>query len=130
MTEAPQTASEQIATPREKGGVLWRPVVALLLLLLPLAYFFPAVQGKVTLVPGDGWTQIFGIRFLIGQILRQGQLPFWNPYIFAGMPLLASLQPGALYPPTWLAAVLSAKLATNVIVVLTYHLALIGTYLF
>jgi hypothetical protein len=127
MTEAPQTVS---APPREKGGALWRVVSALILLALPLIYFFPAVQSKVTLSPGDGWTQIFGIRVLLGQLLRAGQLPLWNPFIFAGMPLLASIQPGTLYPPNWLAAILSAKTAVNVIVILTYHIALIGTYLF
>jgi hypothetical protein len=109
---------------------LARTVVALTLVLLPLAYFFPAVLGKVTLAPGDGWTQIFGIRILIGQMIAQGEWPLWNPYIFAGMPLLASIQPGALYPPTWLFAVLSPQWAMNLLVLTTYHLALIGTYLF
>ncbi len=100
------------------------------LLLLPLIYFFPAVMGKVTLAPGDGWTQILGIRILIGQMLAQGELPLWNPYIFAGMPLLASIQPGVVYPPTWLFAVLSPQVAMNVLVLTTYHLSLFGTYMF
>lgn len=104
--------------------------VAVMLVLLPLIYFFPAVLGKVTLAPGDGWSQIFGIRILIGQMLAHGELPLWNPYIFAGMPLLASIQPGALYPPTWLFALLSPQTAMNLLVLTTYHLALVGTYLF
>lgn len=117
-------------TPVANSDRLARIVVALTLLLLPLIYFFPAVLGKVTLAPGDGWSQIFGIRFLIGRMLASGELPLWNPYIFAGMPLLASIQPGALYPPTWLFAVLSPQLAMNVLVLTTYHLALFGTYLY
>ncbi|MDX2043629.1 MAG: YfhO family protein [Acidobacteriota bacterium] len=107
-----------------------RIVVALTLVLLPLVYFFPAVLGKVTLAPGDGWTQILGIRVLIGQMLANGELPLWNPYIFAGMPLLASIQPGALYPPTWFFAVFSPQTAMNLLVLTTYHVALFGTYLF
>lgn len=107
-----------------------RLAVALTLFVSPLVYFFPAVLGKVTLSPGDGWTQIIGIRILIGQMLARGELPLWNPYIFAGMPLLASIQPGALYPPTWLFAVLSPQMAMNVLVLTTYHLALVGTYLY
>lgn len=107
-----------------------RLIVAVLLALLPLIYFYPAVLGQVTLAPGDGWTQIFGIRILVGRMLAAGQLPLWNPYIFAGMPLLASLQPGALYPPTWLFALLSPQAAMNLMVLTTYHLALIGTYLY
>ncbi len=107
-----------------------RIVVAATLFILPLVYFFPAVLGKVTLAPGDGWTQIFGIRILIGQMIVRGELPLWNPFIFAGMPLLASIQPGALYPPTWFFAVLSPQTAMNLLVLTTYHLALVGTYLY
>ncbi len=107
-----------------------RIAVAAVLVLLPLVYFLPAVLGKVTLAPGDGWTQIFGIRILVGEMIARGEWPLWNPYIFAGMPLLAAIQPGALYPPTWLFAVLSPQVAMNVLVITTYHLALIGTYLY
>ncbi|MEO6725004.1 MAG: YfhO family protein [Blastocatellia bacterium] len=109
---------------------LARIAVAGALVLLPLVYFFPAVLGKVTLAPGDGWTQIFGIRILTGQMIARGEWPLWNPYIFAGMPLLAAIQPGALYPPTWLFALLPPQWAMNVLVITTYHLALIGAYLY
>jgi len=36
--------------------------------------------------------------------LRQGELPLWDPHTCSGTPLLATLQVGALYPPTWLVA--------------------------
>jgi hypothetical protein len=107
-----------------------RLLLASVLLLLPLIYFYPAVLGNVILVPGDGWTQNFGVRMLTGQMLRVGYLPLWNPYIFAGMPLLASVYPGALYPPNWLFALLAPRVAMNAVVITTYHLALIGTYLY
>ena len=100
------------------------------LLLLPVIYFYPVITSHVTLLPGDGWTQIFGIRMLTGKLIAQGLLPLWNPYIFGGMPLLASIQPGALYPPSWLFALLSPRAAMNVMVITTYHLALIGAYLY
>jgi hypothetical protein len=107
-----------------------RMLTAAVLALLPLVYFFPAVMGQVSLVPGDGWAQNLGVRALIGQMLARGWLPLWNPYIFAGTPLLASIYPGALYPPNWLFALLSPGAAINVVVITTYHLALIGSYLF
>jgi hypothetical protein len=102
-------------------------LISAFLLLLPFIYFLPA---NVLLAPGDGWTQNLGVRYFIGHSLRQGMLPFWNPYIFAGMPLLATVYPGALYPPNWLFALLSPTWAMNLIVITTFHLALIGTYLF
>jgi Bacterial membrane protein YfhO len=109
---------------------LARARAAAALVLIPLLYFHPAWLGRVMLAPGDGWTQIFGIRVLAGQLLARGEWPLWNPYIFSGMPLLASLQPGALYPPIWLFAALPPAAAMNAMVILTYHIALIGTYLY
>ena len=84
----------------------------------------------MSLLPGDGLSQNLGVRVLIGQMLRSGQLPLWNPYILAGAPLLASVYPGALYPPNWVFALFSPATAMNIVVVTTYHLALIGAYLY
>lgn len=100
------------------------------LLALPLLYFLPAVLGKITLAPGDGLTQNLGVRILIGQMIAHGQIPLWNPYIFSGTPLLASIYPGAIYPPNWLFAILKPTVAMNAVVITTYHLTMIGTYLY
>src|SRR5262249_1942651 len=78
------------------------------------------------LAPGDGWSQILGIRILIGEVIKNGQLPLWNPYIFCGMPLMAALQPGALYPPTWSFAVFSPQMSMNWMVITTYHGSQLG----
>jgi hypothetical protein len=40
--------------------------------------------------------------------LAAGTLPLWNPYEFGGIPFLASLQPGVLYPPVALFYTLSS----------------------
>ncbi len=119
------------ATNQSSGIAISRRVItASILILLPLIFFYPAVIGKVVLMPGDGWTQNLGVRVLIGQMMAQGQIPFWNPLIFAGTPLLASVYPGALYPPNWLFALFSPLVAMNIVVITTYHLALIGSYLY
>ncbi len=105
-------------------------VIAIALLVIPFIYFFPVLTGQVFLAPGDGWQQNFGTRVLLGRMIAAGQLPLWNPMVFAGMPLAASVYPGAFYPPNWLFAILSPRLAMNLVVITTYHLALIGTYLY
>jgi membrane protein YfhO len=104
--------------------------IVLILILLPVLYFWPAVISDVTLAPGDGWSQNWGIRVLIGQLVSSGQWPLWNPYLFAGMPLLADIQAGAFYPPNWLFAVFSPRVAINLVVITTYNIALTGTYLY
>lgn len=116
--------------PTESQNKKSRLLAAAALILLPLVYFLPVFIWKLTLVPGDGLTQNFGVRVLIGQMIASGQLPLWNPYIFAGTPLLASIYPGALYPPNWVFALFSPVTAMNIVVVTTYHLALIGAYLY
>jgi hypothetical protein len=105
-----------------------RALSAAVLCLLPLVYFAEAVLGRVALVQGDGWTANLGLRILTGQLLAQGTLPLWNPYLFGGMPLLASVYPGVLYPPNWLFALLPPGIAMNLVVISTFHLALFGAY--
>lgn len=105
-----------------------RSGIALIIIFLPLLYFFEAVIGKLALVQGDGWTASLGLRIYAGSLIWQGVLPLWNPYIFSGMPLLASIYPGSLYPPNWIFAFLPPALANNIVVITTYHLAIIGTY--
>lgn len=105
-------------------------VFLLILIVLPFVFFAPAWMGGVALVQGDGWVANFGLRFLTGKIMRQGGLPLWNPYIFGGMPLLASIYPGALYPFNWIFALLRPGIAMQLVVITTYHIALIGAYLY
>jgi len=105
-----------------------RALTTLVIVLLPLFYFYPAVKGELALVQGDGSAANLGLRILMGQFLAQGQLPLWNPYIFAGMPPLASIYPGALYPPNWLFALFPPGVAMNLVVITTYHLAHAGAY--
>ncbi|MCA9961101.1 MAG: hypothetical protein KC443_18805, partial [Anaerolineales bacterium] len=40
-------------------------------------------------------------RFAVDSI-KAGDVPLWNPYLFAGMPFLATGQHGMLYPFSWL----------------------------
>lgn len=109
-------------------GLSRRTLVAMTLALLPLLYFYAAVWGDLALVQGDGWAANLGWRILTGRMIAQGILPLWNPYVFAGMPLLASVIPGVLYPPNWLFAIAPPAVAMNAVVITTYHIALIGAY--
>src|SRR2546430_16255330 len=71
---------------------------AIAVTLAPVLYFLPALlQGRV-LCPDDDLLQNVPFRVAAAQIMRSGHLPLWNPYIFSGMPLLATAQVGILYP--------------------------------
>jgi Bacterial membrane protein YfhO len=105
-----------------------RNLSTLVIILLPLIYLYPAVLGTVTLVQGDGWTDLLGLHIALGQSIAQGVFPLWNPHIFGGMPLLAEIYTGALYPPNWLFGLLPPGVAVNIVVITTYHIALAGAY--
>jgi len=107
-----------------------RLLIAPILALLPLVYFYPAVKGQLALAAGDAWLYSLPMRMLLGRMIAEGTLPLWNPHTFAGMPLLASAQPGVLYPPNWLFAALPPGVAINAVIIITYQLTLIGTYLY
>ncbi|NOT62866.1 MAG: hypothetical protein HOP19_21870, partial [Acidobacteria bacterium] len=109
---------------------LSRFIIAALIVMLPLVYFFPAVTLENLLAMGDSLQYSILLRKLLGEQLRAGVLPLWNPYTFGGMPLLAAIQPGVLYPPNWLFAVLPLGVAQNFVVITSYHWGLLGTYLF
>lgn len=53
--------------------------------------------------------------------LRQGALPLWNPYLYCGMPFLATLQSHVLYPPNLL--LLWAPYPRNLTIFLLFHYA-------
>lgn len=108
-----------------------RLMMAAGLLLLTLTYFgWPIIKGDVVMMRRDGMVYYFLIKMLVGRMLAEGIAPLWNPYLFGGMPLLASIEPGVLYPPNWLSALLPPTAAMTVTTLIGYHLALCGSYLF
>jgi hypothetical protein len=115
MTKIPRLISE-------------RRIASAFLLLFPLVYFYPALRGELVLMFGDSWSYSVLMRMLLGRMIAAGELPLWNPHTFAGMPLLAAIQPGALYPPNWLFAALPPGPAMTVVVIAAFHVAMIGTY--
>ena len=77
-------------------GPLWPYVV---LIAIPAAAFvLPDLIGGHLLITGDNLQQNYPLHVLVGSMLRHGQLPFWNQYIFSGTPLMADFNAGAFYP--------------------------------
>lgn len=60
---------------------------------------------------GDLYTYHYPMRHLVMGGLQSGHLPFWNPYIFCGLPLSANSQAVLFYPVSILGAVLPLLLA-------------------
>ena len=63
-------------------------------------------------------------------MLRHGQLPFWNQYIFSGTPLMADFNAGAFYPLTGLFVVLPDRAAWMATEVIVFSAIAVGMYVF
>jgi hypothetical protein len=95
----------------------------LLLALLPPLAYAPAWAAGRLLAPGDGAALHYPLRAAVWHAYRQGEMPFWNPAIFLGTPLLASYRPGALHPLMVALSPLPDALAFQVLVLVSLALA-------
>lgn len=98
--------------------------------LLPLAYFNAALRGIITLASEDGVLFNVPLRVAAANIVRDGSLPLWNPYLFSGMPLHGAAQGGLLFPLNWFYLFFDTPIATNLMALSTYMLAALGAYLY
>ncbi len=80
----------------------------LILVLLAPAWFKPWTALANF---GDLYAYHYPLRHLVVSALQSGRLPFWNPYIFSGLPLAANPQSVLFYPVSLLGAVVPLNLA-------------------
>ncbi len=95
-----------------------------------VAFVGPDLVGGHLLITGDNLQQNYPLRVLVGSMLRHGQLPFWNQYIFSGTPLMADFNAGAFYPLTGLFVVMPDRAAWLATEVLAFSLIAVGMYVF
>lgn len=69
----------------------------LVLLVGLLICYWPILVGAGT-IWNDFLEQYYPYRVFAATALRAGEFPFWNPYVFCGMPFFADLQTAVLYP--------------------------------
>jgi O-antigen/teichoic acid export membrane protein len=130
----------------------------LILLSLPLILFWTVVAGPKTLIPADNLYQWAPYRAFaeqqgatlpphnellsdlvlenlvwkqfIVQSIQDGDVPLWNPHLFAGVPFLAAGQHSALYPFSILFYILPLIRAFGLFTVVQLWLAGAFMYLF
>ena len=77
----------------------------------------------------DSVAQFYPWRNFLGESLRRGFLPLWNPYQFCGTPFYANGQSAIFYPFNWLTAILG-KMFMGINAFLHLFLAGLLLYLF
>ncbi|MFQ5812151.1 MAG: YfhO family protein [Anaerolineae bacterium] len=68
------------------------------MLALTLAFFWKIAFTNLILVGLDVFTYFYPYKAYAAEVIRQGRLPLWNPYLFMGVPFLANIQTALFYP--------------------------------
>jgi hypothetical protein len=101
------------------------------LVAVPVAGFvLPDLFWGRLIITGDNLQQNYPLHVLVGSMLRHGQLPFWNQYIFSGTPLMADFNAGAFYPLIWLFVVIPDRAAWIATEAILFSAIAIGMYVF
>ena len=78
------------------------------LYLLLLVFFAPVVFQRMGLTPAADMVAAAGMYQMGEEAIQSGHFPLWNPTLFSGLPLFASLQYALFtYPPEYVIRVLS-----------------------
>jgi hypothetical protein len=93
-------------TPKEQTASAWErlaqpsAIFAALALAVLLFYWQPLFSSPAS-IQWDAVDVTYSAQKYLSELLHAGKLPFWTPYTFSGMPLLADPQLGAWYPLNW-----------------------------
>ncbi|MBK8985130.1 MAG: YfhO family protein [Chloroflexi bacterium] len=74
----------------------WLAILALVLL-----FFNQMAFSNLILARGDVFLYFYPYWATAADALQHGRIPFWNPHLFMGAPLLANSQVGFFYPLNW-----------------------------
>jgi len=111
---------------------------SLFLALLTLVFFWIILSpfaGKGYWLWEDFLYQNYPYRVFAATSLARGNFPFWNPYVFGGIPFFADIQTAVFYPLNLVQTLFTdadslSPYVVEVIVVLHYFLAALFTYRF
>jgi hypothetical protein len=109
-------------------GPLWP--YALLVAIPLVGFVLPDLISGRLIITGDNLQQNYPLHVLVGSMLRHGELPFWNQYIFSGTPLMADFNAGAFYPLVGLFVTLPDRAAWIATEVVLFSAIAIGMYVF
>lgn len=105
-------------------------LVPLALIVLPFILFWPHTLALRSWYHQDTQYYFLPYHKLVADTIRAGHLPLWNPYTFAGIPLMADGQTAIWYPPNWLFLVLPTVYALNIVTLAQFSIAGVGMWAF
>lgn len=113
-----------------KPRIYFAMIPLLLALFVGTVFFWPLLFGRQVIYSGDTARAYLPQRTALLSALRENRLPWWEPGLGVGYPLLAEGETAALYPLNWLLLlVFPADISLNVSLVIHIALAGLGTCL-
>lgn len=80
---------------------------------------------------GDLAGFLYPTYYFAAESLKQGQIPLWNPYLYAGAPHIADIQSGVFYPINLLAFLLTDQVTYRLMELLSvFHFFLAGVAMY
>ncbi len=125
-----------VSLARRRVSEAWRDVLALGLLgIATVGFFWRLLAGQVWMPAGGGDLAqfLFPTYAFAANTWRQGILPLWNPYLFAGAPFVGDIQSGIFYPLNLLTFLIASPLTfrdMEFLSVLHFYIAGAGMYAF
>ncbi|MAG36022.1 MAG: hypothetical protein CL878_07250 [Dehalococcoidia bacterium] len=127
LTRASRSAVDRLHL---RALTVWSvPIPALLLSATTAALCWRLLSGRLVVIGYDTLTYFYPYRSYVGEVIRAGNLPHWNPFLYYGAPLLANIQAAVFYPLNVLFYVLPTTAALNWSVILHLFLASFFAYL-
>lgn len=97
-----------------------------------IVFYWPILICKGFLW-NDFLDQNFVYRLFSAVSLKQGIIPFWNPYVFSGMPFFADVQAAVLYPLNFVLTIFASSDWLNPVLVeyqVVFHIFLAGCFMY
>jgi hypothetical protein len=118
---------------KQKPKISWKLFLPFgIILLITAVYYWPILVCKGFLW-NDFLEQNFVYRLFAAVSLKQGVIPFWNPYVFSGMPFFADVQAAVLYPLNLVLTLFAGKEWLSPVLVeyqIVLHIALAGAFMY
>jgi hypothetical protein len=104
-------------------------IFILILVGITLLFFAKVLFTNFTFGYGDIHRYFYPIRYFTASAIKEGVIPLWNPYLYAGIPNLAALQPAVFYPVSILTYIFPFFLGIELFIISHFTLSAIFTYL-
>lgn len=107
-------------------------IVPVFFLSITAVFYWPVLTAQ-SFFWNDFIEQNFPYRLFAATALKQGIFPFWNPYVFSGMPFFADIQAAVLYPLNLILTIFASDKWLSPVLVefqIIIHIALGGYFMY